>query len=130
MNSKKYGQAFRRFWYVVVIATIVGAFAGYGLSQLATPVYTATSGLYFSLNFGGTATDLSQGSTYTQNQMLSFAQLAESPAVLSPVIDDLNLSETPSQLADAIAVSTPQNTVILEVAVSNTDPKQAAAIAN
>lgn len=130
MNSKKYGQAFRRFWYVVVIATIVGAIAGYGLSQLATPVYTATSSLYFSLSFAGTATDLSQGATYTQNQMLSFAQLAESPAVLQPVIDDLNLGETPGQLASAITVSTPQNTVILQIAVADTSPKQAAAIAN
>ena len=130
MNSKKYGQAFRRFWYVVVIATIVGAVAGYGLSQLATPVYTATSSLYFSLSFAGTATDLSQGATYTQNQMLSFAQLAESPAVLQPVIDDLKLAETPSQLANAITVSTPQNTVILQIAVADTSPKQAAAIAN
>ncbi|MCI0159346.1 polysaccharide biosynthesis tyrosine autokinase [Leifsonia shinshuensis] len=130
MNSKKYGQAFRRFWYVVVIATIVGAIAGYGLSQLATPVYTATSSLYFSLSFAGTATDLSQGATYTQNQMLSFAQLAESPAVLQPVIDDLNLAETPAQLASAITVSTPQNTVILQIAVADTSPKQAAAIAN
>lgn len=130
MNSKKYGQAFRRFWYVVVIGTIVGAIAGYGLSQLATPVYTATSSLYFSLSFAGTATDLSQGATYTQNQMLSFAQLAESPAVLQPVIDDLNLAETPAQLASAITVSTPQNTVILQIAVADTSPKQAAAIAN
>lgn len=130
MNSKKYGQAFRRFWYVVVISAIVGAIAGYGLSQLATPVYSATSSLYFSLNFGGSANDLSQGSTYTQNQMLSFAQLAESPAVLQPVIDDLELAEKPGQLADAVTVSTPQNTVILDLAVADTDPKRAASIAN
>jgi capsular exopolysaccharide synthesis family protein len=130
MNSKQYAQAFRRFWYVVVIATVAGALLGFGLSQLATKSYTATSGLYFSLNFGGSANDLSQGSTYTQNQMLSFAQLAESPVVLSPVVDQLDLSITPSQLADAISVSTPQNTVILELAVTDTNPRKAADIAN
>ncbi|MFE4467799.1 polysaccharide biosynthesis tyrosine autokinase [Leifsonia sp. NPDC056824] len=128
--NKQYGQAFRRFWYVVVIATLVGAVAGFGLSQLATPVYTATTSSYFSLNFGGTATDLSQGATYTQNQMLSFAQLAQTPAVLKPVIDDLKLTETPAQLAGAMSVSTPQNTVILQIAVSDTSPEQAATIAN
>lgn len=128
--NKQYGQAFRRFWYVVVIATLVGAVAGFGLSQLATPVYTATTSSYFSLNFGGTATDLSQGATYTQNQMLSFAQLAQTPAVLKPVIDDLKLTETPAQLAGAMSVSTPQNTVILQIAVADTSPQQAATIAN
>ncbi|MFF9565062.1 polysaccharide biosynthesis tyrosine autokinase [Leifsonia sp. NPDC014704] len=130
MSSKQYAQAFRRFWYVVVIATIAGAMLGFGLSQLAVKSYTATSGLYFSLNFGGSANDLSQGSTYTQNQMLSFAQLAESPVVLSPVVDQLDLAITPSQLADSISVSTPQNTVILELAVTDTSPRQAADIAN
>ncbi|WP_085369110.1 polysaccharide biosynthesis tyrosine autokinase [Leifsonia sp. NCR5] len=130
MNTHQYLTAFRRYWYVIVVATIVGGLAGFGLSQIAKPVYTATSGLYFSLNFGGSASDLSQGSTYTQNQMLSFAQLAESPVVLQPVVDDLDLDVTAKGLADAIAVSTPQNTVILELAVTDPDPAQAAKIAN
>ncbi|MFI5060636.1 MAG: polysaccharide biosynthesis tyrosine autokinase [Actinomycetales bacterium] len=130
MNQHQYAAAFKRYWYVVVIATIVGALGGLGLSQIATPVYTATASLYFSLNFGSSANDLNQGSTYTQNQMLSFAQLSTSPLVLNPVIDDLNLSITPKDLSDAIGVSTPQNTVILQLSVSNTDPAQAAKIAN
>jgi len=130
MSQHQYLAGFRRYWYIVVIATIVGAMGGWGLSQLATPVYTATSSLYFSLNFGGSANDLNQGSTYTQNQMLSFAQLAESPLVLNPVIEQLNLPDTPKSLADAIGVSTPQNTVILELSVSDPDPAEAAKIAN
>ncbi|GAA1440804.1 polysaccharide biosynthesis tyrosine autokinase [Leifsonia poae] len=130
MSQHQYLAAFRRYWYIVVISTIIGAIGGWGLSQIATPVYTATSSLYFSLNFGGTANDLNQGSTYTQNQMLSFAQLVESPLVLDPVIDDLNLSTTATDLADSIGVSTPQNTVILEIAVANQDPAVAAKIAN
>ncbi|WP_431278364.1 polysaccharide biosynthesis tyrosine autokinase [Leifsonia poae] len=130
MSQHQYLAAFRRYWYIVVVATIVGAIGGWGLSQAATPVYTATSSLYFSLNFGGTANDLNQGSTYTQNQMLSFAQLAESPLVLNPVIEGLDLGVKPSELADTISVSTPQNTVILELSVSSTDPAEAAKIAN
>jgi succinoglycan biosynthesis transport protein ExoP len=130
MSQHQYPAAFKRYWYVLVISTIVGAIGGWGLSQVATPVYTATSSLYFSLNFGGTANDLNQGSTYTQNQMLSFAQLAASPLVLAPVIGELDLSMTPTELSDSVAVSTPQNTVILELAVSSTDPAEAAKIAN
>ncbi|MFF1574402.1 polysaccharide biosynthesis tyrosine autokinase [Leifsonia sp. NPDC058292] len=130
MTQHQYLAAFKRYWYVVLISTIVGAVGGWGLSQVATPVYTATASLYFSLNFGGTANDLNQGSTYTQNQMLSFAQLAESPIVLQPVIDGLDLGETPSELGDSISVSTPQNTVILELAVTSVDPAEASKVAN
>jgi len=122
--------AFRRFWYIIAVGAFAGLIGGWGLAQIATPVYTATSSLYFSLNFGGSANDLNQGSTYTQNQMLSFAQLAESALVLQPVIDQLDLQKTPSQLGDSIAVSTPQNTVILELSVTDSDPAKAADIAN
>ncbi len=62
--------------------------------------------------------------------MLSFAQLAQSPVVLGPVIDQLNLSMTPKQLSDAMTVTTPQNTVILQVGVTDPDPQHAADIAN
>lgn len=126
----QFGAAMRRFWYIVAIGAIAGLVGGWGLAQVATPVYTATSSLYFSLNFGGSANDLNQGSTYTQNQMLSFAQLAESPLVLQPVIDQLQLQTTPTDLGNSIAVSTPQNTVIMQLSVSSTDAQQAADISN
>ena len=126
----QFGAALKRFWYIVAIGAIAGLVGGWGLAQVATPVYTATSSLYFSLNFGGSANDLNQGSTYTQNQMLSFAQLAESALVLQPVIDQLDLQTTPADLGDSIAVSTPQNTVIMQLSVSSPDAQQAADIAN
>ncbi|MDQ1609415.1 MAG: tyrosine-protein kinase [Microbacteriaceae bacterium] len=130
MSPHPYLVAFRRYWYIVVVATLVGGLGGWGLSQIATPSYTATASLYFSLNFGGSANDLNQGATYTQSQMLSFAQLAESPLVLAPVIENLNLDLTPQQLADSVTVSTPQNTVVLDVAASHTDAREAALISN
>lgn len=126
----QFGAALRRFWYIVAIGAIAGLVGGWGLAQIATPVYTATSSLYFSLNFGGSANDLNQGSTYTQNQMLSFAQLAESPLVLQPVIDQLGLETTPTDLGNAISVSTPQNTVIMQLSVNSTDAQQAADVSN
>ncbi len=130
MKTHQYLATLRRFWWVVVIMTVVGTAFGVGLSAIATPLYTATSSMYFALNFGGTANDLNQGSTYTQSQMLSFAQIAQSPLVLKPVIADLGLNTTPSDLASTIGVSTPQNTVILELSVTNPDPQKAADLAN
>ncbi|NUU07311.1 polysaccharide biosynthesis tyrosine autokinase [Leifsonia sp. C5G2] len=129
-GQHQFVAAFRRFWYIIAIGAFAGLVGGWGLAQIATPVYTATSSLYFSLNFGGSANDLNQGSTYTQNQMLSFAQLAESALVLQPVVDQLNLERTPADLAGSISVSTPQNTVILELSVTDSDPAEAADIAN
>jgi len=130
MTRNPYLALFRHFWYVVVAGALIGALAGWGVSQLATRMYTSTTSMYFSLSAGVSGNDINQGSTYTQNQMLSFAQLATSPVVLQPVIDSLDLSVEPGTLAKQISVTTPQNTVVLQLDVTDTSPKQATDIAN
>lgn len=119
-----------RYWAVIVAATLVGAAAGYGLSQLATQEYSARSVLYFSIGSGVSGSDLNQGASYAQGQMLSFVELAETEHVLAPVVDDLGLDFTPAQLAEALEVSTPSGTSVITVAARATDPEQAAALAN
>lgn len=122
--------ALRRLWWLVVALGIAGAGVAFGVSASATPIFQSTASLYFTLNQGGDAIDLNQGSTYTQNQMLSFAQLATSSRVLQPVIDDLGLDTTPRLLARTLQISIPQSTVVLEVQAASPDPRMAARVAN
>ncbi|PJI53449.1 capsular biosynthesis protein, partial [Methylobacterium radiotolerans] len=75
----------RKFWWLIVLCGVVGAAGSYGYASLQTPLFQATTSLYFALNQGTSASDLNQGSVYTQSQMLSFAQLATSSRVLDPV---------------------------------------------
>ena len=123
-------DALKKFWLAIVAITVLGGVAGVGLSSTVTPVYESTATLYFSLSQGSSASDLNQGSTYTQNQMLSFAQLATSSRVLQPVIDELELDSTPRTLARAVEVTIPLNTVILEIKASSEWAESAAEIAN
>lgn len=120
----------RRQWLVIVALTLVGGVAAFVLSSLVTPLYRATASLYFTLNFGNTANDLAQGSTYTSNQMVSFGELATAPVVLQPVIDELGLDMTAEQLARSVTVATPRDTVIMDISVVSSDPHRAATIAN
>jgi len=119
-----------RHWAFVLAALIVGALVAFGLSQLVPKGYAATSTLYFSINYGESGSDLNQGATYAQSQMLSFAELARSARVLDPVIDELDLSTTAAGLAGTMDVRTPENTVVLDIVVSSGDPELAASIAN
>lgn len=119
-----------RHWAFVLVALIVGAAVALGLSQLVPKGYAATSTLYFSINYGESGSDLNQGATYAQSQMLSFAELARSARVLDPVIDELDLSTTAAGLAGTMDVRTPENTVVLDIVVSSGDPELAASIAN
>lgn len=120
----------KKRWHLLAAATAIGAAAGLTMSLLATPVFQSTATLFVSINQGTTGTDLNQGTTYAQNQMQSFAQLATSSRVLQPVIEELQLDVTPQELARNVQVVSPSNTVILSVEASSTSPERAAAIAN
>lgn len=120
----------RKAWIFILLAVLIGGALAFGAASLQRPVFQSTASLYFALNQGTSASDLNQGSAYTQNQMLSFAQLATSSRVLEPVIDDLELGITPRELARSIDVSIPQSTVILRITASSTDPERSAEIAN
>lgn len=123
-------EALRKLWALVVGLTVLAGAAGYLLSSSAQPMFESRASLYFALNEGTSGADLNQGSAYTQNQMLSFARLATSSRVLEPVIDELGLSTTPRELSRSIAITIPQDTVILDVTATSADPDRAAAIAN
>ncbi len=130
MSTNRTLLAFIRSWWIFVVAIVLGSLCAFALSAVAVPQYTATSTLFFSPGTAATANDLNQSAAYTQNQMLSFAQLAVSPTVLAPVIAKLRLNMTTDELARSITVTTPQNTVIMTAAVTNMDPVQASQISN
>lgn len=120
----------RRQWLLILICAVIGAVGAFGYSSTLTPMYRSAASLYFTLNFGNSASDLAQGSTYTSNQMISFGMLATSAVVLDEVINDLGLELTNKELAGAVSVSTPRNTVVMEISVESPDPQRAARIAN
>lgn len=120
----------RRHWILVLAFGLVGAVAAFAYSYTLTPMFRSTATLYFTLNFGNSASDLAQGSTYTSNQMQSFGQLTTSPAVLDPVIRQLNLDLSANDLAKFVDVATPRDTVIMDISVVDPSPQEAANIAN
>ncbi len=123
-------RALKRLWAVIAVAVVLGAGAAYVHGARTTPLYQSTSTLAFSVSQGSTAADLANGSTYAQNQMLTFAQLATSSAVLEPVIEDLGLQTSVQELKQSIVVTIPQNTLILQIRVSARSGQRAADLAN
>lgn len=119
----------RKFWWLVVLMAIIGAVGMFGYSSAQTPLFKATTSLHFALDRGDSATDLNQGSAYTQSQMLSFAQLVRGSSVLEPVIEELDLETTPKELENALEVSIPQDTVTMRITATTPDPRGSAALA-
>ena len=120
----------RRRWVSILVGALVGLLASLVYVQTAQVTYEARASVFFSLVSGNSASDLVQGSTYAQNQVESFAELARTPEVLEPVIAELRLDVRPADLARRIEVTVPTSTVIVDVTATDASAGGSAAIAN
>lgn len=100
------------------------------MSLLTPPTYTSNAALFVSVNGAGSASDLAQGTTFTQKQVESYVEVATSPLVLQPVIDRLGLAETPASLAARVTANVPTQTSVIRIAAVGDDPQSATAIAD
>lgn len=113
----------------MVASTLAGLIAGGALSLLTKPTYTADTKLFVSIQNSGSAQELQQGNSFSQARVQSYVKTISTPVVLQPAIDSLGLSVTPAELAPKVEAGTDLNTVIIDIAVSDTSAVQAAAIA-
>lgn len=130
MTTTGYLQVLRRRWWVVAVGALLGAALGWGASKLTTPLYTATTQVFVYQSVANSAADLSNGASFTRNQITSFAELASAPVVLDPVIKSLHLDTTAGALGRTIAVTNPTDTTILTITAADESPDLSAQIAN
>ena len=132
MQARDFLDVLRRRWLAVVAVVVICTGAAAAVEYHATPQYRADAKVYFSIKTSttGTGNDLSQGSAYVQGQVLTYATLATTPTVLVPVIAELKLKQTPTQLAGQISASVLPNTVVVTVQATSSSPRLAASLAN
>lgn len=129
MELKAYLRVLRQNIALLIAAAVVGGLGGLGVGLLAPMTYTAHTQLFVSISNTGSAAELQQGSSFTQERMQTYVDMVGSRAVLRPVIDELDLVETPAQLAKRVRASYDPNTVLIRIEVTDRSPNQAAQIA-
>jgi capsular exopolysaccharide synthesis family protein len=131
MDIALYLRALRANWVLVVLATVLGAGAAGVFSELQTPQYRADVQLFISISAGSSgASDLYQGGSFAQDRVRSYTNIVTSPSVTTEVISELHLPYTPDEMAKKIEASSPLNTVLLDVSVTDPSPERARDIAN
>jgi succinoglycan biosynthesis transport protein ExoP len=122
----------RKRWASILLVTLLATATAIVATVTATPMYAARSQVFVSVRTtsGTTSADLFQGSSFTQRQVKSYTDLVTSPRVLTPVIEYLDLSTTPDELASAISAGSPLDTVLINITATNADPQVASDIAN
>jgi succinoglycan biosynthesis transport protein ExoP len=131
LELRDYLRILHRNWILILALTLLGGAATYGYSLLQTPTYEADTQLYVSVRSDNSGvSELAQGTNFARQAVVSFVDVVDSAVVLDRVVNDLNLDVTAQQLARSVEASSPLNSVIISVKVTNTDAELAASIAN
>jgi len=130
VELKDYIRIIRKRWRIIVAAMLV-VLAGAALATALSPkVYEAQTRLFVSTSGGSDSGALLSGSSFTQQRVKSYADVITTPKVLDPVIETLKLDTTAEKLGTQITATVPLDTVLIEVAVTNPDPRLAAQVAD
>lgn len=125
-----YLRAFRRFWWLIVAAMVVGAGIGYVTMLSGTPQYQSTARLFVTTQSGTSVGDAYQNNLFSQERVVSYAGLATSEQVAARAIDQLKMPISPDELRSKITATPLPKTVLLDVTVTDPDPGLAQTYAN
>jgi capsular exopolysaccharide synthesis family protein len=108
---------------------------GVGIAGLVTYLspkqYTAETQSFVAIsNAGQSSSDILSGATFAQQRVKSYTQIVDSPEVLQPVISELGLDTTVTDLARNVSASSPADTVLIIVEAKDGSAQKAADIAN
>ena len=132
MEAQEYVRILRKSWLLITATVLLGILSGGALAAASTPAYTAATRLYVSVRVqeGAASTDLNQGTSFARQAISTYVDVVNSPIVLDRAGRELEPRMTAAELAPLVSASSPANTVLLEVSVTDTSAKRAAEIAN
>lgn len=124
MELKLIGQMLRRWSWLLVIGLLVGGGIGYAISIYQTPVYEASTKILVMEPLGNNVSNVTD---------LNDKELAETYMellVTQPILESAGQKVGQTIRASQIRTVRVRDTGLLEVTVRDTDPQQAALIAN
>jgi polysaccharide biosynthesis transport protein len=132
MTLSQYLRVARTNWLLIAALTALGALGAAAYAWAQTPTYSASAQLFVSTT--GSDSDIAtitQGSTLAQQRVKSYAAIITAPDVLDPVIKQLGLPyANATELTSHVSASSPLDTVLLDVKVTDTVPERARDTAN
>lgn len=127
-----YNNIAKHYWGLLIVATVLGVLVSWLITAFViVPTYTSRAQI-----FVGTTSDsrdsagLNQSGQFAQQRVKTYAELITSPRVLDPVIANLGLGVSASELASQVTATAPLNTVLINVEVTDQNPRIAQAATN
>lgn len=124
-------RIWRKNWILIVVTTLVITALSAAWSLTRTPEYQAQTRLYVSVRTGEASIgDLQQGTSYARQAVTSYVDIVSTSIVMDKVSEEIGDVLTPAQLSSRVSASSPSNTVLIDISVTDDDPSLAAGIAN
>ena len=131
MELYEYWRLLLRHLPLLIFTCLLGLGGASYVNFVAVPQYSASADVFVTtpsttIDVGSLAT----GSNFSEQRVVSYAQIISGPATLGPVIEKLDLGLTTSELAQSVNAFAPNGTVLIRIDVTGEDPNKVAAIAN
>lgn len=130
MELREYLRILRKGWPLILTFVVVGTAVGVFLTVSTKKLYQANVQLFVATSASDNAAQLAQGNQFAQAQVQSYTSLATDPRVTGPVVAKLKSKLTSGQLADKVSADAPESKVLINLHVTDHDPKTAASLAN
>ena len=130
LNLQDFVKLLRSRWVSVCVTIAVSVLGAAALSLLTTPIYQASTRLFVSTTTGSSASEIYQGTLYSQQRVISYAELLTGQNLAQRTIDKLGLNMSAEQLQANIEASVKLETVLINVDVRDPSPVRARDIAN
>lgn len=120
----------KRRWPVLLAAVAIAVVAAAVYNTTADRTYTATTELFLRAPDMKTSASAYQGDLFSRQRAQTYSNMLGSDELAQSVIDELDLSMTPQELASNVQASTVTNTVIMTLSATDPNAQRAANIAN
>ncbi|MDN4071757.1 YveK family protein [Fictibacillus terranigra] len=130
INLKEIYQTIRKRLLIIALITIAAvAISGIVSYFVLTPIYQSSTQILVNQERKKDVPDYNQVQTNVQ-MVNTYSVIIKSPAILSKVINNLNLNTTVEELTNKLTINSEQESQVFNVTVQDPDPAMAVKIAN
>lgn len=121
----------KRLSLIVLITVVAITLSGMVSFLFLTPIYSSSTQILVNQTSEEANGQINTQDIQANLQLINtYSGIIKSPAILSKVIEEIDLKITPSSLNSAVTVNVVQNSQILAISVQNSNQVKAAEIAN
>ncbi len=128
MDLRGWARALRKYWWIVLLTTLLAVGAGAAVT-LRTPAQYASTVTFFVRTPAEQIGGAYQGDQFAQKRVNSYVQLMESQRLADLILTDTQLDLTTDEVISKVSAKGDLNTVLLTATVTDISPERSLDIA-